>query len=471
MLCVKRLITVLLILVSLDSFSKVVLPTVFSNNMVLQRQAVVRLWGKAIPNSNINITLPWSEKIIHTHSDSDGSWFVNVNTPVAGGPYTILLDDGEITKLDNILIGDVWLCSGQSNMEMPVRGYAKQPVIGSEETISAASSTTPIRFFTVKKGYSKNQKDDVEGIWREHTSKWVKDFSATAYFFGLQLYKTLGIPIGLINTSYGASRIESWMSEDILKLYPGISLKHLYSEEDVEAKPQKYPVLLYNAMLYPLKDLCIKGVIWYQGEANRANPKQYERLLCDFVNQLRCLFRNPEMPFYFAQIAPFSYGNKNKIEAAELREAQYNCERKISNSGMAVLMDLGEEKCIHPSRKKEVGERLAYLALSRSYKINGIPNYYPKYKDKKIVGNKITLTFEHAEGGLTSLGRPLTNFTIAGHDSIFHQATAEIIGNKVKVWSENVNKPIAVRYGFFNYVKGDLFGTDGLPVSSFRTDF
>lgn len=465
----KFFVTLIVLLSFTSLFGKVKLPAVISDNMVLQQLSIVRLWGEATPNTNIKVFLSWDKKTVNVFSDNDGKWLIEVNTPVAGGPYYIIFDDGAQTVIENILVGEVWLCSGQSNMEMPVKGFFGQPVYMSTPIIANATPETPIRMFSVKKEYSKTLKDDVIGVWSENDSKSVQDFSATAYYFGLQLYKSLRIPIGLIHTSWGGAKIEAWMPEELVRLFPELSLAHLTNENKID-KPQHAPCLLYNSMLFPLKNFSIKGVVWYQGESNISNSEIYEQQMVMFVDNLRKIFRNVNLPFYYTQIAPFKYSNSNGIESAVLREVQSNCESLISKSGMAVLMDVGDEICIHPYRKDVVGKRLAYLALNKTYN-KCIPSCPPKYKSKKIDGDKIVINFDNIGQGLTSFGRKLNNFEIAGDDKLFVKANAVIHGDKVCVWSDEVKKPVAVRYAFKNYVEGDLFGVNGLPVSSFRTDF
>lgn len=466
---IKFKLLLLLVLCCSGLSAKIKLPAILSDNMVLQQQSIVCLWGKSSPNTEVKVTPSWGKDCFSSFSDGQGNWMLKVETPVAGGPYFITFDDGELFRVNNILIGEIWLCSGQSNMEMPIKGFYGQPVLGSTKVLADVNPEVPIRLFAVEKNISTVVQDDVVGCWKEHSAEAVKEFSAVAYYFGRQLYESLNTPIGLIVTSWGASRIEAWMPEELVKLFPEISLGHLELNTGVN-NPQKLACLLHNAMLYPLRNMVVRGVVWYQGEGNRDNPKLYEKLMPVFVNYLRNLFHSSQLPFYYAQIAPFSYGNSLGEEGAALREVQLNCELKIPHSGMAVLMDVGDSLCIHPSQKEIVGERLAFLALAQTYE-RDFSVYSPRYVSKRRDGDKIILSFEHAEMGLCSFGRKLECFEIAGDDKIFYKALAKIYGNKVHVWSEKVKNPIAVRYAYWNYVKGDLFGINGLPVSSFKTDF
>ncbi len=450
--------------------AKVILPSIISDHMVLQRNSNVKLWGYSDSKEFIEVFTSWNSKVYKAQINSSGYWELTVETGDAGGPYNIKFNDGNIHKLSDIYLGEVWLCSGQSNMEMPIKGFSGQPVENSTETIVNARPDTPIRLFSVSKNPSKKALDDCQGKWNVNTPENVSDFSATAYFFGLQLYRTLNIPIGLVNSSWGGSKIQSWMTTETLKTYPEISLNHLRDDSKVD-KPQWAASMLYNGMINPIKKFSFKGVIWYQGESNRDNPSQYESLFKTFVNDWRTQLNNVELPFYYVQIAPHCYENKDSIGTAKLREAQYNCEKNIPNVAMVVTLDIGNETCIHPSQKMEVGNRLAYLALSKTYNIKGIIGESPRYISHEIKGNRIILSFERAPLGLTSKYKPLRDFEIAGRDSVFYTAKARIVNRKlVEVYSENVKEPVIVRYGYKNYVEGSLWGTNGLPVSSFITE-
>lgn len=467
---INRIYAIFLIFISVNLLSaKVRLPAIISDNMVLQQQAKVCMWGETKPNNYVKISPSWTNKSVKIRSDKNGYWDVKLHTPKAGGPYIIVFDDGELLKIENILIGEVWLCAGQSNMEMPIKGINGQPVFNSTSIISNAVSDIPIRMFSVKKEFSRKKQNDVTGVWRNHDSESVANFSATAYFFGRQLYNSLRVPIGLINTSWGGSKIESWLPYEIIKLFPEIALSHLSGNDNIK-RHQHLASLLYNSMLYPLHRISIKGVIWYQGESNYDNPDLYENLMVNFVDHLRLLFKNDKMPFYYAQIAPYAYNDSNGIKSAEFRQSQLRCESLIPYSGMAVLIDIGEEFCLHPSRKDIVGERLAYLALNKSYG-KYIPALFPKFESKKIESDKIILSFSNVGQGLISFGKQLENFEIAGEDKKIVKAFATIQRDKVKVWNNLVKNPIAVRYCYKNFAIGDLFGVNGLPVSSFKTDF
>ncbi|WP_299230661.1 sialate O-acetylesterase [uncultured Bacteroides sp.] len=468
----KGIIVLLLSFLFQTIGAKVKLPSLVGDNMVLQQLSEIKIWGESSPMKNICLEVSWSNEKYKVRSDDAGKWELFIRTPSAGGPYNIRINDGEDVIINNVYIGEVWLCSGQSNMEMPIKGFPSQPVLSSNQIIADADPTIPIHMFTVQRNASKVLESNVIGKWSVNDGQSVADFSAAAYFFGLQLHSVLKVPIGLISTSWGASNIESWMPSTILKKeFPDVSLEHFYKDIDIKV-PQQTASLLYNGMLYPLRDYRIKGTIWYQGEANRMRSAEYEKLFVSFVSCLRNLFSSPDMPFYYAQIAPFGYNDKScSLSGALLREAQLKCENKINHSGMAVLMDVGENDIIHPSNKEIVGKRLAYWALKNDYNKPAVEAQSPTYSSCETKGNRIILNFDNVGLGLTSFGKPLNCFEIAGDDNRFYKAEARIIGNKVEVWSDSVKSPISVRYAFRNYVKGDLYGVNGLPVSSFRTNF
>ena len=454
-----------------DVSAKVSLPSIFGDNMVLQQNSEVKILGTTGRGRKVRMRVSWSEKSQTIKADENGCFLFKVRTPSAGGPYKITFDDGDVVVLENILIGEVWLCSGQSNMQMPVRGLLNQPVVGSNRVIAQADPQVPIRMFTVQKATAKSPTTDCTGSWVDNASTHVAEFSAVGYFFGQYLQRQLKVPVGLIHTSWGASNVQAWMSEEVLRGIPEINLDHLTGDVETKLLPQQLPCLLYNAMIYPLKDYVIRGAIWYQGESNVQNPELYGKLFPAFVSDLRSTFAQGDFPFYYAQIAPFPLA---KYESARLREVQMHSVKSIARSGMAVLMDIGEQKCIHPSRKMEVGERLAYWALADTYGKKGFDYASPEYDSMEVVKGKVRLSFRNAGLGLTSYYQELKNFEIAGEDKVFYPAKAYIMKHENKVYvevgSQSVANPVAVRYAFKSFAVGDLFGVTGLPVSSFRTD-
>lgn len=456
---------VLLIGLSSQLMSEIKLPAIFADHMVLQREATTGLWGKADPSKRVTVVTSWNLKRYTTQSDTVGNWKVAISTPKAGGPHTIMITDGKALTLNNVMSGEVWLCSGQSNMEMPMKGYNNQPVEGSAMDI-LKSENKHIRVFTVKKNHSLTPLEDVTGHWQEAMPVSIRDFSATAYYFGRLLNEILDIPVGLINSSWGGSQIESWMTSEMLTAFPHITMP--VAEEKV-SNPNKKPTYLYQAMIHPLEGFTFKGVIWYQGESNLFNYKEYPALFEAMSKGWRNAFNNQNMPFYFCQIAPYNYNSKEN-NSALMREAQLTIAKTQPNTGMAVLMDAGEKRNIHPATKKAAGERLALQALSKTYNMPGISCESPVYKSIEIKDSVLTVLFDNAPLGVAAAGFESKLFTLAGDDMVFHPAKAKVSGSKVIVTSDKVKAPIAVRYAFENFVTGDLFGTDGLPVSSFRSD-
>ncbi len=445
--------------------AEVKLPSVFGDNMVLQQKTEAAIWGTASSNKTVKVTTSWNNKSYQAKSDVDGKWKVKVQTPAAGGPYTVTVSDGTPLKLNNVLIGEVWICSGQSNMEMPMKGYYNQPVLGANEAI-ATSENENIRLITVKKNKSLEPLDDFTGEWKECKPENVAEFSAVAYYFGRMIQDALNVPVGLVSTNWGGTRIEPWISESGLNDFNFVELPDKNMTSDYS---QQTPTVLYNAMIAPMVGYAMRGGLWYQGESNRNQPKEYEKLLPGLVQNWRNKWNIGDFPFYYVQIAPFDYG-QGGISSAYIREAMLNAADDIPNIGMASIMDVGEKDIIHPANKEVAGNRLAYLALANTYGEKGIETSGPLLKDMNIDGQLVKLTFEHAQNGLTTFGKPLQNFEIAGENQRFVPAEAFITRQGITVFSPQVEKPVAVRYAFKDFVVGELFNTEGLPASSFRTD-
>jgi sialate O-acetylesterase len=448
--------------------AEIKLPSVFGDNMVLQQQTNATIWGNATPDQTVQVITSWNKKSYSTKADHSGRWAIKVTTPGAGGPYTIIISDGKKLTLNNVLIGEVWICSGQSNMQMTMNGYFNEPVIGSNEAI-ATSKNNNIRLFTVEREKKLERAEDFKGEWLECVPQNVADFSAVAYFFGRMIQNALNVPVGLICSSYGGTRIEPWISEEGLADFDGIKLpdKNMKGDFNVQS-----PTVLYNAMIAPMVGFAFRGCLWYQGESNWVDPSGYEKLMPRLVKDWRNHWAMGDFPFYYVQIAPFDYNlaASGALSSAYLREAQFKASAVIPNSGMISIMDIGDKKSIHPSHKKEVGERLAFLALANTYGQKGIAYSGPVLKEMTVEGQVVTLSFDHAKNGLTSFGKELENFKIAGENKRFFPAKAFITRKGITLFSPSVEKPVAVRYAFDDFVIGDLFNTEGLPASSFRTD-
>jgi len=462
--------SLLLLFVVFAIHAELRLPAIFGNNMMFQQNTEVKIWGWADKGQTVTVSPSWTQQKHTVKADNAGKWNLKIQTPAASyQTYSLTVSDkqNEI-KFNNILIGEVWLCSGQSNMEMPMKGFKNQPVSGGNEAIMKSKNKT-IRLITVKRASHFTFQDDFIGEWVEATPQTVKGFSATGYYYGRLLHEMLDVPVGLILSSWGGSWIESWMSRDMLSGFNEVKLPQ--SEEDIKEQ-NRTPTTLFNGMINPIAGYTIKGCIWYQGESNYDRAAEYPKLFQKMVSEWRNLWKQGEFPFYYCQIAPYDnppekHGDFN---AAFLREAQYKSMELIPNSGMAVLMDIGEEKCIHPKDKKTGGERLAMMALAKTYGMTGFAYESPIFKEMELEGGKAILSFDKAPMWLTSFGKELKNFEIAGTDKVFYPAKADIKRSKIEVYSDKVNNPVAVRYAFKDFVAGDLFSTEGLPLSSFRTD-
>lgn len=658
----------LCIMLNLQAQTKIELPSIFSDNMVLQQKSNVNFWGKAEANLDVTLTGSWGEQT-KSVAKSDGTFALKLKTPKAGGPYTVSLQIGDNTiTYRNVLIGEVWICSGQSNMEMPLIGWPPASLIdGSDEAIKNANNDN-IRLFTVTRAISVKKENNCTGNWDMMTSTTAANFSATAFFFGTKLYNELKVPIGLIHASWGGTPAEAWTDAEhlqqlgdfntiiediknseadyaeytkwlnahriidvrnkdieirwqnlncdddsvsnlnfddsnwkIMKLPGGwensevgtfdgiiwfrkkIQIPDTWKNQDLvlnlgpiddcdrtfvngklvgayekdgfwqtdrtykvakeivqsneleiavrvtdtqgggglwgvpeklnlqlestketislvgewkylpvaEYREQKFyvfgveknnfyekpklkfelspysPTTLYNAMINPIVPYNIKGAIWYQGEANTGNPKQYQKLFPMMIQSWRDSWQLGDFPFYYVQIAPYNYGSQTFSEL--LREAQFKS-LSVKNSGMVVTLDIGNPNDIHPSNKKDVGERLAFWALAKTY--NKKVNYTgPVYKSMKVEKSKIKLTFDFAKSGLVIKElNGENNFMIAGSDKAFKKANVKVEGNKLIVFSDEVKNPVAVRYAFTNISEATLFNKYGLPSSSFRTD-
>lgn len=624
------------------------LPAILSDNMVLQRNSETAVWGWADPEETITITHTWQPNVQVSQTvkaGPDGTWKVMLKTPEAGGPYTLTIEGKNKITLQNILIGEVWLCSGQSNMEWPT-----SRTDNAEAELAAAANYPQIRFFQVDKATAPSPLPDCSGQWKVCSPDTAASFSAIGYLFSRILCDELKVPVGMIGTYWGGTPAEAWTSRQALQAFPefepqlkeleqinrpvltGAQIRQLqqdwneqivktdpgqsgqwyaesYDDSDWKMMPvpglwnqdglekldgivwnrhqfnlpadwaqkelvlelgpiddaditwlngqkigqtdfyniprsyvirpgqaragknllairiwdwmgggglygrpeqiriypkgqpekavslagqwkyklsisyndlpgymdlrpldQNLPSVLYNAMIAPLIPYGICGALWYQGESNCGRAQQYERLLPAMVQDWRSRWGRGDFPFYYVQIAPYDYGNPDETTSALLREAQFRILSRLNNSGMAVTMDIGNPKDIHPTNKQDVAKRLALWALAKTYGRENIVYSGPLYREMKIEGNKIRLFFDHVGSGLTAKGGPLTHFAIAGQDRKFVPASAVIEGDTVIVSSPDVPQPVAVRYGFTNSAQPNLFNKEGLPASSFRTD-
>ncbi|MCE4564685.1 sialate O-acetylesterase [Maribellus sp. CM-23] len=467
----KITIFILVISFSISLSAQISLPRLFADGMVLQQQTDVAVWGKAAPGQKVEILVSWSDTTYLNIASKDSTWQIKIKTPEASyEKHNLTVSSGkEMQSLNHILIGEVWLCSGQSNMAFPLRGAPNQGVDGSLDAI-VNSENDYVRYFGVQQLSTLEEQDEVQGIWQIASPNTTGSFSAVAYFFARKLQKTLNVPIGIIVSAWGGSRIEAWMSKESLTPFRFIKLPE--NEEDNKVKMQT-PTVLFNGMLNGITGYGIKGVLWYQGESNRDIYKQYPDLFKAMHNDWIKRWDIGDFPIYFAQIAPFAYENMDKApHSALMREAQLKIASKQPNTGMVVLLDVGDSLCIHPPKKREVGERFAYLALGKTYGMDFLEYQSPQYKSIEIKQDKILVSFD-SPMGVAFNENERTGFEIAGSDKKFYPAEVQFdvhFDNVVTLTSEKVSEPVAIRYGWKNYFKATLFGTNGLPVSSFRTD-
>ncbi len=455
----------MIILIAQISFGQNLdLSRLVNNHMVLQQNASAPLWGWSEPGTMVRVSPSWNGEVEYGHTDIHGKWMVKVNTPSAGGPYSIFINQDTI---QDVLIGEVWVASGQSNMQWALQ----QSENFEEELLKAADSD--LRFFYVARENADEPKRNIYGKWDISDSISARTFSAVAYYFGKKLRKELDIPIGIIHDSWGGSSVQAWINPEVL----GASEAGQYYEEKFElaiqnAKPgaiprnHTTPSGLYNGMLKPIIPYAIAGVIWYQGESNRDRPDYYGPLFNDLVESWRNEWNQGEFPFYFVQLAPYRY---NEVDMGSyVRDVQRRC-LAIPNTGMAVTLDIGNVENIHPTNKLDVGNRLALWALAKTYGQKDLVYSGPLYQDIQIEDNRAVLSFTSIGSGLMAKGK-LETFEIAGADQVFYPAKAKIVGDKIEVKSSKVKAPVAVRYAFRNTDEATLFNKEGLPAPSFRTD-
>jgi sialate O-acetylesterase len=456
-----KIIAVLIICgLSVQSYSQIKLPSIFGDNMVLQQNSEATVWGWGEPGSEIKISGSWSKDTVKTKISNQSAWKVKLKTPAAGGPFLISIKGNEEVILNNVMIGEVWICSGQSNMEWS----ADSKIINSEEEVKNANYKD-IRFFHVKKMGSETAQNNCFAKWEECSPSTMHSFSAIGYFFGRNLHQNLNIPIGIIEVAWGGTPAEVWMKAGLVESDPMLQACAA-KLNTFDWWPSK-PGVVYNGMIAPMVPYRIAGAIWYQGESNADNPESYQKLFKTLIENWRLDF-GTDFPFYYVQIAPYTYGQSTR--AAMIREMQTQS-MDIPKTGMVVVSDLVDDvKNIHPRNKQDVGKRLADWALAETYGVKGLVYKHPVYESMSVEKNKIRISFANANNGLTVHGDNIVCFEIAGADKIFIPAKAKIEGSTVLVWAKELKTPVAVRFSYSNDAIGNLFGKEGLPVVPFRTD-
>jgi sialate O-acetylesterase len=465
----------------------------FSDHMVLQADFSCPIWGTVEPGEEVTVSIAGQKKT--AKADGEGNWSLKLDPSKAGGPHELTVAGRNSVTVHDVLFGEVWVCSGQSNMEWVVSNSNNFP----EE--KAAANFPEIRHFLVKKNPQDAPIRTLSGDWKLTTPETVGGFTAVGYFFGRELFKKLNVPIGLIHTSWGGTAAQLWTSKPALEASPVLKpildvfprqmenyekALSKYKEDSEKAKAESKPApkapnkpmapcCLYNGMIAPVIPYGIKGAIWYQGESNAGNPKEYQTLFPEMIRNWRKDWGQGEFPFGFVQLANFKANKNEKLDQpvesnwAELREAQ-TMTLSLPHTGMAVIIDIGHPTDIHPRNKQDVGKRLALWAESQVYG-KELPEYSsPLYDSMKVEDNKARISFKHTGGGLEAKGDKLTGFSIAGEDKTFVWADAKIDGNSVVVWSDKVAKPAAIRYAWADYPECNLYNKEGLPASPFRTD-
>ncbi|WP_293710131.1 sialate O-acetylesterase [uncultured Parabacteroides sp.] len=442
--------------------AQISLPSVFTDHMVMQQNSDAPVWGWGTASTTIKVVGSWAPKDTATAVvSSDGTWETSLKTSSAGGPYTItLLGDGN-RELRDVMLGEVWLCSGQSNME-----WTPNSKIDDAEAEIAAANYPNIRFFHIPKRGAATPQNNCEGAWAACTPETMRNTSAVAYFFGRNLQKDLDVPVGLIVSAWGGTPAEVWVPEESIR-----------SNEKLNAVvPQKtfpwWPVepgVLYNQMISPIVPFALAGSIWYQGESNQDHAATYGLLMKTLIESWRQSFKK-DFPFYLVQIAPHTYKSTDNGPAI-VRECQEWVSRTVPETGLVVISDLvSDVKNIHPTNKQDVGLRLANLAMGKTYGRLASGYESPVFSEMTVNKNKVVISFLHAENGLVCKDKELSGFMIAGEDGVFEPGKAQIKDNNVIVTSPRVKHPVTVRYCFDNATIGNLFSKEGLPVAPFRTD-
>ena len=454
-------------LLSAPVSAEIKLPSIIGDHMVLQRDRAVPVWGWDDAGAEVTVTM--GQATATATADSDGRWVVELPAMAAGGPHTMKIQGTNTVTLENILVGEVWVCSGQSNMEWTVQRSANP------EAEIAAANHPRIRHIKIPHVPMDTPQDNVPSDgWKVCSPETVANFTAVGYFFGRHLLEELDVPIGLIGSNWGGTRIEPWTPPVGFQSVP--ALKDIadnlanFPTKNADGKiNHQSPLALYNGMIHPLLPFAIRGAIWYQGESNNGEGMLYHEKMKALIHGWRSVWNDPELPFYYVQLAPYRYGGE-PTRLPGIWEAQLKT-LGVPNTGMAVTVDISDLADIHPVNKQDVGKRLALCALAKTYGQTDLVYSGPLYKSLKIDGNKAIVSFDHVGGGLISRdGQPLTHFQIAGEDGQFVAASAEIVGDTVVVCAESLDQPVAVRLGWHQEAEPNLSNREGLPASPFRTD-
>ncbi len=471
----KRLCTTLaalLLTVSTPVHAAVRMPAILSDNMVLQQETRVTVWGQADPKERIAVTTSWNDRLYRTTADRDGRWRVTIETPGAAKDQQLTVSGKENTVvIRNILIGEVWLCSGQSNMEFPTARSAKnkwQTGMADYDAQMQDADYDDLRLFHVEHRLAPDgELDDCTGRWVVCTPENLREFSAVGFVFGRELRKELQRPVGLIQATWGGTHAESWMPQRVMarnKFYDDVRERYAVQNVKREKDRCKVPSTLWNGMIHPIVPYTVKGCIWYQGESNSVRAEKYRQVFTHLITAWRKAFEAPDMPFYFVQIAP------HYQQPAAIRDAQFRTWRTVDHTGMVVVTDAGDSLDIHPRNKRIPGERLARWALNRDYGRTEIACESPYYLSHRTEGRMLAVKFAHAEGLHAATGDRIEGFLLAGADRRFYPAEATVAGDEIRLTAPQVEEPVAVRYGWGKWFRVNLANGAGLPAVPFRTD-
>lgn len=468
----KLTVAVALMAAALPMGAKVSLNPMVGDHMVLQQSAAANLWGKASPRATVEILPSWSDLPVTVVADGEGKWKTKVETPAGSfDKHTVTFvdkSDNDTVTASGVLIGEVWLASGQSNMQMPLKGYPGCCVQGGyDEIASAGKRADTVRFITIPLTQSYTPLDTVAAHWQIPSSVTAPEFSALCWHLAGRMSDVLGVPVGIVSAAYGGAKVESWLPREILEEYPDVSL----NPADIEQMVHYYrPMLMYNAMFVPVKDYTYKGILWYQGCSNTDSWQTYPERLATMVDHWRKEIGDGDIPFYAVEIAPYDYNNG---QAAYLREAQWDAIERIPNSGMIAIGDLVapyERFNIHPEQKKEVGTRLCNLVLNQTYGHKEFPVKHPTFKALTVDGNQARVTLDVSEDGICR-NYEIEGFELAGANKQFKPAKAlSVEGNDIVLVAEGVDRPAYVRYCFGDFKLGNVYGGNYLPLIPFRSD-
>jgi sialate O-acetylesterase len=448
-----------------NASEKLSVSALFSDHMVLQQKSKVNVWGKCAPGKELTVSANWGKKV-STTADANGNWRLILKTPVAGGPYVITIKNADTTIfINDILVGEVWLASGQSNMDIPLKGWPPgDTILNSKQEIENADHPQ-IRFFKVPFRVAAIPSDNVTAVWSIISPQTAGIFSATAYFYARRLQQILHVPVGIVQSSIGGTPAEAWTSRSSLeklgdfKILGGLGNAKLNSNT---------PTVLFNAMINPLIPFTFRGVIWYQGESNVGRAEQYKRLFPAMIRDWRDKWGR-ELPFYYVQLAPYLYkAADQKEQSQKLRDAQRYA-LSLARTGMVTTLDIGYLKTAHPPYKQVVGDRLARFALNNEYGRKQVISG-PLYKNAKASGNNLIVGFTSVGSGLKSSPTGLDNFEIAGDDKVFLPANATLLRKKVILNNPAILHPVYVRYAWSDSSIATLFNKEGLPAATFTSE-